>query len=173
MKSIIFLLLSLLIIACNSGMESDIKKNVEAGDIEETDAAAEKELSETLPITSSTNLNYSEIVAQKLQEYADLQSLIQKHPEFKTDLELQLATLSSDSILLQVPSDSISITDISQIRPAEIISDTVEHIPFSFIISSPTVTRKDSLIAVFTTQEVEIDGQIYVSNKVTFKSLSE
>ena len=172
MKRIAFLLLSLYIMACNSGMESDTLKKAEASEVEET-VAADDNFSEDLPVMSEVGMNYSEIVTQKLQEYADLRSLIQKHPEFKTDLQSQMTAISTDSLLLRVLGDSIVITNIDQIGNAKVISDTVKHIPFSFIVNSPNAFRKDSLIAVFTTRKVEIDGQIFISNKVTFDSFGE
>jgi hypothetical protein len=152
-------------------MESDAMKSVDAAEAEQTITSDDKVMNEELPTTSESSMDYSEIVAQKLQEFADLQTLIQKHPKFKTDLQFQLATMSTDSLLLELSGDSISITDISQIGIAEVISDTVKNIPFSFIIRSPSTVRKDSLIAVFTIRKVEIDGQLLVSNKVTFESL--
>ncbi len=173
MKRLVFLLLSLWLMACNSGMESDVMKNADAVETEEIVAVDESKVLEEFSTSPDAVMNYTEIVALKLQEFADLQALIQKHPEFKTDLQQQIATLSSDSQLLQLTGDSIAITNIKQLGTTEVVSDTVRRIPFSFIISSSNASEEDSLIAVFTNRMVEIDGETFISNKVTFEGMKE
>jgi hypothetical protein len=152
-------------------MESDAMKNADVVEVEEAVAGDDSNDYEEFSNSLIWEINLKKFVGQKLQEYADIQALMQKHPEFKTDLQQQISTLSSDRQLLELTGDSITITNIEQIGTTEVISDTVRRTPFSFIINSSNSSEKDSLIAVFTIRKVEIDGKIFTSNKVTFEGI--
>ncbi|MCW5520957.1 hypothetical protein J1N09_13995 [Aureitalea sp. L0-47] len=171
-KELIIILSLFWLMACNSGMETDAMKSTEAMEAEETVSAAEMDIDEAMPVVSE--LNYQGIVSEKLQEYAELQELINTHPEFETDLREQLLSLSQESILDIGNSEIVQISEIQVLESTEGISDSLEsRIKFSFKLTTDTQTRSDSLLAKIQKKTVVIDGETLVSTKVTFESLQD
>lgn len=165
MRALLYILLCLSLLACNSGTQGDAMEKMEA---EETVSASDIDLNEEFPVTMKVAVDYNDIVSRKLREYAELQQLASEHPEFMEELQKPLEQLAGDSLILGTER-IISIDDISQIDTIEVVSDGLRRIPIGFTITTSTGKRKDSLIAVITTTTVEIDGVELKSHKVSFE----
>ena len=160
-----------LILACNSGMESDAMKSTEAAESEMTVSTDEIDKDEEASIDMDAAINYEVIASQKLMEFADLRNLMTKHPEFKADLTNQLLNFSSDSLLLK----ENDIIEISGIRVLEhkIVNDSLTKVKMDFTIKTPDGSVRDSILAIFRFDAIELEGQIFNSTKVTFESLRD
>ncbi|AVI50014.1 hypothetical protein C5O00_02055 [Pukyongia salina] len=151
--------------ACNSGTQTDTLEKMEA---EEAVSVSEADMSEETTLSLDGTLLYDKIITQKLQEYVDLQNLLIEHPEFRGELQKSLEQLARDSLIFSA-NEAVTISDITRMDDAEIVSDSLKRIPFSFNIVTESGTRKDSLIAVIRTKTVQIDGVNMDSYKISFE----
>lgn len=165
MRAIYYILLSFLLWACNSGTQTDTLEKMEA---EEAVSVSEADMSEETTLSLDGTLLYDKIITQKLQEYVDLQNLLIEHPEFRGELQKSLEQLARDSLIFSA-NEAVTISDITRMDDAEIVSDSLKRIPFSFNIMTESGTRKDSLIAVIRTKTVQIDGVNMDSYKISFE----
>ncbi|WP_158676757.1 hypothetical protein [Pukyongia salina] len=165
MRAIYYILLSFLLWACNSGTQTDTLEKMEA---EEAVSVSEADMSEETTLSLDGTLLYDKIITQKLQEYVDLQNLLIEHPEFRGELQKSLEQLARDSLIFSA-NEAVTISDITRMDDAEIVSDSLKRIPFSFNIVTESGTRKDSLIAVIRTKTVQIDGVNMDSYKISFE----
>jgi|GEM_PF-1776602 len=165
MRAIYYILLSFLLWACNSGTQTDTLEKMEA---EEAVSVSEADMSEETTLSLDGTLLYDKIITQKLQEYVDLQNLQIEHPEFRGELQKSLEQLARDSLIFSA-NEAVTISDITRMDDAEIVSDSLKRIPFSFNIMTESGTRKDSLIAVIRTKTVQIDGVNMDSYKISFE----
>lgn len=165
MRAIYYILLSFLLWACNSGTQTDTLEKMEA---EEAVSVSEADMSEETTLSLDGTLLYDKIITQKIQEYVDLQNLLIEHPEFRGELQKSLEQLARDSLIFSA-NEAVTISDITRMDDAEIVSDSLKRIPFSFNIMTESGTRKDSLIAVIRTKTVQIDGVNMDSYKISFE----
>lgn len=164
---LLFLLNLSFLVACNSGAERNASKAAEAFETEEAVSVSEMEMDENI-----TTIDYQGIVAEKLQELAELHQLINTHPEFESELRQQLLSISTDNILTGTDSESIQISEIKPLGGAIEFSDSIEDgIKFSYRITTDKGSKLDSILARFQNTTVEIDGEQFTSSKVTFESL--
>ncbi len=166
---LLFLLNLSFLVACNSGAERNASKAAETFEAEEAVSVSEMEMDESI-----TTIDYQGIVSEKLQELAELQQLINTHPEFESELREQLHSISPDSILTGTKSESIQISEITPLGGTIEFSDSIQDgVKFSYRITTNNGSKLDSILARFQNTTVEIDGEQFTSTKVTFESLKD
>lgn len=160
MKQICYLLV-LVILSCNSGMESDQTKSVSVLESEENTSLSASDL--------SVAVNLDNIAAQKLQEYADLLALEIQHPEFKEAVQERLMVFSENRLWDGMSSANMQIEDVTQLGSVQMVSDSVQKIRYSFTMVTDNARQKDTLIAVILSRKIALPEGEMMSYKITFE----
>ncbi|OUS02117.1 hypothetical protein A9Q86_05555 [Flavobacteriales bacterium 33_180_T64] len=151
MKKLIYILFVLCIVACkqNEAMKKD-DVNTHA-----------------LSNFKTSTMTSEDISSRKLEEYIDLITLQQKHPEFESDINEQLKNFTNGKLSLNYPK-GFKISDIKQLGESKIISDSLEHLILEFTVTNNSQTLKDSILAEIRSTSIDMDGEIRISKKVRF-----
>jgi len=170
MKRLYYILIALMVVACNEGHKLESLKNTDMFEVEETVAAMENMEG------AEAAIDFEMLATQKLQDYVDLLILQKQHPEFRNELKSQLLQLSIDTLVVFSKlavieaGTEITISDLEQLGAVERVSDSVQKITFSFNINSEATVQRDTLQAIFTTKSVTVDGLQLTATKVLFIS---
>jgi len=162
MKKFIYIYVLIFIAACSNqpkkeaAIEEDIKKY-------------ETVLENSALEDMAEEFTYQHLTKQKLQDYFDLLTLQQEHPEFGEDLALQLQELSHDTLNISIASQEVSIENLQQIGATIKISDSIQRIRLLFDIIVEGSKKSDSITAVISTKKVYLDQKEVISTKVVFE----
>ncbi len=155
-------ILFILLWACNSSVEHEELKNVDAAESQKSSVSMEETETVSEP-------DFTEMSSLKLQEYADLLMLETQHPEFKEQIRQQLLNISESNLLQTTHSDSLRVLRMRQLGDAERVSDSLERIHYTYTISADDTLLRDTLVAKIAKQYVLIDGRETISYKITFE----
>ena len=83
---------------------------------------------------------------QKLNEYFELIQLKQQHPEFKSDINAQLLSFTTDSLSLLNYEDGFTISNIEQSGKRKAISDSVDVFTLKYTVTIGSKVFQDSVL---------------------------
>ena len=109
------------------------------------------------------------LASSKLKEYFELYFLQQEHPEFKEDIQSQIALLSESAFVNKMDMSVISVESIRPLGTIEKQGDSIQKIPLYFDVIFENETITDSIIAILRTQIITIERQEVMATKVTFE----
>ena len=117
----------------------------------------------------ATTFTNSQLAEVKLQDYFELLTLSQKHPEFKEEIRSQIQSLSESNLTISESLDIISVENLRQAGAVLQLGDSLQKIKFYFNVITENGVREDSITAVLRAQKVTIEQQEIMSTKVTFE----
>ncbi len=161
MKKLLYIVVACMLVACNQAYKSEVPANEDLSEMDKVGEATEVE--------TKVILNYKVLAEQKLNDYADLLRLQQQHPEFEEEIAKQLMQLSKDSIIPFSETKKIVISELQQIGEVQDISDSVQQVTFSIQVETDTSVLRDTLNAIFTTRQVQLDDTEHTTVKVSFE----
>jgi len=156
MKKLLYIGISLLLMACAEAPERDTLKELEA-----VETTFEEE-------TTAEAFKYATVTEQKLQEYFDLLIVKNKHPEFSETVNTQLRSFVQDSLLFETYEDSVDVKNLHQIGDGQIVNDSIEKLKIGFTIGSLHRYKTDTVTAYIITNRVMVDGQETRNITITF-----
>jgi len=163
MKKFIYIFVaSLLMISCaNSNKEASVS-DIDFAE-NEVVGNSNKDLEEAATFTNT------QLAEAKLQDYFELLTLRQKHPEFKEEIRSQIKSLSESNLTISDSIDIISVENLRQVGAVLQFGDSLHKIKFYFNVITENGVREDSITAVLRAQKVTIEQQEVMSTKVTFE----
>lgn len=159
MKKLFYICFAMLLLSCANTSE---EKSFATSDMAESEAA------EPAVLTIEEPFPYATITEQKLQEYYDLATLQNKHPEFAETIAPQLRKLAKDAIVLVKGQDSVAVKNLSALGEIVAINDTLQQQRFTYAIASKTMFKSDTLTANIISKPTVLDGTETVSTRVIF-----
>lgn len=166
MKKTLYILLSLAIVACSKGKSKNMETiAVEAAEIEYEIADDKTYFNSN---TETTDHQYVNMAAQKLQDLYDLVLLQKKHPEFEDDIKTQLKELTIDSFTLNNDFDEISIENIRQNGSLAQISDSIQEMKLDFDVVLNDTIMANSIFVKIISNTIVLDNKNVKTNKIRF-----
>lgn len=108
------------------------------------------------------------LIHEKLEDFYDLLTLRNRHPEFSEDVTLQLKNFTNDSLNLYAIKGVKTVQNMRPIGNIKIIDSTKRKVQYTYDIVSETSRKTDTIWVIITSKMVVLDGKSVLSNKVKF-----
>ena len=158
LRHIIIVLGSIVLVGCAMESKSPKSKDMEAAEIELPGLMNEK-------VMSFIN---EELIGQKLNEFYDLLTLQQEHPDFNDEVKKQLQNYTSDPISNFGSDNTGTIDNIRPLGKLTKLSDDAYKLKFAYDKMVNNTKVSDTIYAIINTKTIVIDGTPMVSNKIRF-----
>jgi hypothetical protein len=164
MKRLLYFLLLLFVLSCAKGK----KEAPAARDMKEPEVEKPMPVTNTTIATTSEAFEYQHLTTQKLQDYVDLLTLQQQHPEFNEGIASQLQKLLKDSIRITKTGQKITIKNVQRIDSMHSISDSVQKMWVRFDMIADNYVKSDSIAVFIKTKKILLDGNEVIATKLVF-----
>ncbi|TSE11029.1 hypothetical protein [Aquimarina algiphila] len=148
MKQFVYIIISTLVFACAKAPSKEL--DMEAS---ETIEALEED---SRPIISE-NEAYIILITQKLQEFIDKETLEKSHPDF--------SSRSKQNSVLSIKDTNIK--EVNFIGAFQTVSDSIKTVKTEVVFA----TTIDTIITTIKTSNIEIEGELLKTTKITFDTI--
>ncbi len=117
----------------------------------------------------NSNFNTTTLAQQKLQEYYDLSLLQKHHPEFESDIKLQLSKFADLPLNISNTIQEITIKNVTEISHQK-LTDSTSKLRLRYEVTSKKGSSFDTISAIIKTKIITLNNEIITTNKLTFKN---